>query len=254
MAEIRIQKQPHTRIKREWSLTRKIRVWLYQFVVPLLGFPLIRALSLSYRWRVHVPAELLDFLASGKPFAVAIWHGDMLLIQSLGRHLGFNGKVAVMVALSQAGEVEARILQMLGYHVVRGSEKKRGKRALDEMIDLIGQGAIPAFVVDGPSGPPGRVKPGVVRLAQRCRVPVLPIAFLRQSEWRLPTWDATRIPRPFSRCIGTSMKPIAIPEEIADDEFDAWADRIRRALHELQAQDVSWSQARGTRVIPRPRA
>lgn len=248
MAEIQLKKQPRSRIKPEWPLARKIKVLTYQSLIPLIAYPLLRALTLTYRWRVHAPRELLDLMASGGGFAVAIWHRDMSLIQSLGRHLGFSERVAVMVALSQAGEVEARLLTMMGYRVVRGSEKRRGKEALEELIDLVRQGAIPAFVVDGPSGPPGVVKPGVIRLAQRCRIPIVPVAFLPSREWRLPTWDATRIPKPFSSCIWVSTVPIAIPAELDAEAFEVWTRRISQTLHALGKRDVSWERAEGTRV------
>jgi lysophospholipid acyltransferase (LPLAT)-like uncharacterized protein len=252
MAEIQLKKQPRYRIKPEWPLGRKIKVLTYQYLIPLIAYPLIRALTLTYRWRVHVPRELLDLVASGGDFAVAIRHGDMTLIQSLGRHLGFSKRVVVMVALSQAGEVEARLLRMLGYCVVRGSEKQRGKDALEEMIHLVQQGAIPAFVVDGPSGPAGEVKPGVIRLAQRCRVPIVPVAFLPSSEWKLPTWDATRIPKPFSRCVWVSTVPIAIPAELDAEPFEAWTHHLSETLHALGRQEVSWEQAEGTHVVAQP--
>jgi lysophospholipid acyltransferase (LPLAT)-like uncharacterized protein len=252
MAGIQLKKQPRSGIEPEWPLARKIKVSLYQTLIPLIAHPLIRALTLSYRWRVRAPQELLDLLGSGRPFAVATWHGDMLLMQSVGRHLGLSHKVVIMVALSQAGEVEARILGMLGYRVVRGSQKRRGSEALEEMVDLIGRGAIAAFVVDGPSGPPGTVKPGVVRLAQRCQIPVVPFAFTRRKEWKLPTWDSTRIPKPFSRCIGVSTIPIAIPAELDGDRFEACSRRIAETLEDLKQQPVTWEQAIPTRLIPKP--
>jgi hypothetical protein len=252
MAEIQLKQQPRSRVEPEWPLARKIKVSLYQTLIPLIAYPVIRALTLSYRWRASVPQQLLDLLASGRPFAVAIWHSDMLLMQSAGRHLGLSQKVVIMVALSQAGEVEARILGRLGYHVVRGSQKKRGSEALEEMVDLIDRGAIPAFVVDGPSGPPGKVKPGVIRLAQRCQVPIVPIAFTPRDEWRLPTWDSTRIPKPFSRCIGVSAMPIAIPAELDGDQFEAWTQRVAETLDNLKQQQVSWKQAIPTHLIPKP--
>jgi lysophospholipid acyltransferase (LPLAT)-like uncharacterized protein len=252
MAGIQLKKQPRSGIEPEWPFARRIKVVLYQGLIPLIAYPLIRALTLSYRWRAQVPQELLELLGSGRPFAVAIWHGDMLLMQSVGRHLGFNQKVAIMVALSQAGEVEARILKMLGYHVVRGSQKRRGSEALEEMVELIGQGVIAAFVVDGPSGPPETVKAGVIRLAQRCQIPIVPVAFAPRNEWKLPTWDSTRIPKPFSRRIWVSTVPIAVPAELDGDQFEACTRRIAETLQDLKQRPVAWEQALPSHLIPKP--
>jgi lysophospholipid acyltransferase (LPLAT)-like uncharacterized protein/uncharacterized protein with HEPN domain len=243
MPRLTLREQPSNEIKPGWPLHKKIRIWMYHTVVPWVVYFFVSLLTSTYRWRQMVSKELLDLMSSGKPFAVVVWHGDMLLSQSLGKRLGWNNRTAIMVALNQSGEVETRILDMLGYYVVRGSAKKRGKEALADMKDILNQGAIAAMVVDGPSGPAREVKAGVVELARYCRVPVVPVAFIRGNEWTLPTWDRTRIPKPFSRCITTSTKPIYVPYTTSDSRFEAIRADIKDTMIELEERKIGWDQA-----------
>jgi lysophospholipid acyltransferase (LPLAT)-like uncharacterized protein/uncharacterized protein with HEPN domain len=243
MSRLELREQPFNEIKPGWPLHKRIRIWAYHTIVPRIVYLLVSLLTSTYRWRQMVSKELLELMSSGKPFAVVVWHGDMLLSQSLGKRLGWNNRTAIMVALNQSGEVESRILKILGYHVVRGSAKKRGKEALEDMKDILDQGAIAAMVVDGPSGPAREVKAGVVELARYCRVPIVPVAFIPGSEWILPTWDRTRIPKPFSRCITTSTKPIYVPYTAVDSQFERIKADIRDTMIDLEERKLGWDQA-----------
>jgi lysophospholipid acyltransferase (LPLAT)-like uncharacterized protein/uncharacterized protein with HEPN domain len=238
-----LREQPRNEVKSKWPLPKKIAIWAYHTIVPWIVYCVATLLASTYRWRQMVSKELLELMSSGKPFAVAIWHGDMLLSQSLGKRLGWNNRTVVMVALNQAGEVEARILKRLGYYVVRGSAKKRGKEALEDMKDILGQGAIAAMVVDGPLGPAREVKAGVVELARFCQVPIVPVAFLPGNEWIIPTWDRTRIPKPFSRCITTSTIPIRVPHNVGGSRFEKIREDIKEVLIDLEERKVTWHQA-----------
>lgn len=243
MRRLSLREQPTNEIRKRWRLHKRIRIWIYQNIVPPIVYVFVNLLTSTYRWRQLASKELLDLMSSGKPFAVAVWHSDMLLSQSIGKRLGWNDRTVIMVALSQAGEVESRILNLLGYYVVRGSARERGKEALEDMKDILNQGALAAMVVDGPSGPAREVKAGVVELARYCGVPIVPVSFIRGNEWVLPTWDGTRIPKPFSRCITTSTKPIYIPRRIGNDTFEKIQTDIRETLVDLEGREIGWDQA-----------
>jgi lysophospholipid acyltransferase (LPLAT)-like uncharacterized protein len=243
MSRYVLREQPENKIKRTWPWPKRAAIWAYQTILPRIVHVMVTLLTSTYRWRQMASKELLELMSSGKPFAVAVWHGDMLLSQSLGKRLGWNERSVVMVGLNQAGEVEARILKQLGYYVVRGSAKKRGKEALEDMKDILNQGAIAAMVVDGPLGPAREVKAGVVELARFCRVPIVPVAFLPGKEWILPTWDRTRIPKPFSRCITTSTIPVHVPHTVSGDRFVEFQDEIKAIMTDLEQRDVTWDGA-----------
>ncbi len=243
MGRFILREQPANEIKPTWPLPKRAAIWFYHTIVPWIVYLFVTLLTLTYRWRLLASKELLELMSSRKPFAAVIWHGDMLLSQSLGKRLGWNGRTVIMVALNQPGEVEARILKRMGYYVVRGSAKKRGKEALEDMKDILRQGGIAAIVVDGPRGPAREVKAGVVELARFCQVPIVPIAFLPGNEWIVPTWDRTRIPKPFSRCITASTVPVHIDRNISPEQFKQAQADIKTVMEDIEGRKITWDQA-----------
>jgi lysophospholipid acyltransferase (LPLAT)-like uncharacterized protein/uncharacterized protein with HEPN domain len=246
--KLHLREQPKKAIHIRWSWSRKLRYKILRGVFPLIVYPIVMVLSVVYRWRHRVSIEFLEIMASKEPFVAAFWHSDMLLLQSLGKRVGWSHRAAVMVALSQVGEIETRLLKLLNYYVIRGSERKRGKEALEDMKDILSQGAIAGMAVDGPSGPAKEVKAGVVYLARHCQVPIVPLAFIKRREWALPTWDATRIPVPFSGCIVVNAKPIFVPKDIDNKEFERIVKRVGTVLKKLEKSSIRWEDAKKVNI------
>src|SRR5512134_3341885 len=98
--------------------------------------------------------------AEGKRFIHAFWHGDLLLLT----HPHRNSGAVIPASESRDGEIMARLLKRFGYHVVRGSSKRKGARAAIGLIDGLRRGGYPAIAVDGPRGPLHEVKEGIIYL------------------------------------------------------------------------------------------
>jgi lysophospholipid acyltransferase (LPLAT)-like uncharacterized protein len=77
------------------------------------------------------------------------------------------------------------------------------------------------------------VKPGLVFLASRSGLPVIPVAAAGRPEWRMRSWDGFRIPRPFSRVGILYGAPIVVPPDLPRADLEPWRARIERAVTEL---------------------
>jgi len=51
---------------------------------------------------------------------------------------------------------------------------------------------------DGPKGPRKIAKEGSIKLAKKHNVPIVAASAISSSYWELPSWDQTKIPKPFS--------------------------------------------------------
>ena len=147
--------------------------------------------------------------ARGVPFAYALWHGRMVLPILAHRHQG----IVTMASRSKDGEIIARWLSRNGVIPARGSTRKGGGTALQEMIELVQAGHPAALTVDGPKGPPRVVQPGILQLARRTGAWVLPVTGASTRPWFLKSWDRYMVPKPFSRCVVSYGEPFPIPEE-----------------------------------------
>jgi lysophospholipid acyltransferase (LPLAT)-like uncharacterized protein len=122
---------------------------------------------------------------------------------------------------SRDGEIMARLLNRFGYHVVRGSSKRRGARAAIGLIDGLRSGMSPAIAVDGPRGPLHEVKEGVVYLSGKLKAPIVPVAARAKRYWVIErSWDKLIIPAPMTDALILYGEPITV-NGTSDDEIES---------------------------------
>jgi lysophospholipid acyltransferase (LPLAT)-like uncharacterized protein len=110
-------------------------------------------------------------------------------------------KGAVLVDNSRDGDWASALLERIGCRVVRGSSLRGGVKALKGLCDVLTLSEGPAgIVVDGPLGPPGRAKGGVIQCARLTSRPVQALAAEASSRVTIRgSWSKIYIPLPFSR-------------------------------------------------------
>ena len=81
------------------------------------------------------------------------------------------------------GELVAKFAASFGIKAVRGSSNRGGLEALVQLLRVTKKGGRVAFAVDGPKGPKGKVKPGIIYLSQKLQVPILPYAAISDNYW-----------------------------------------------------------------------
>lgn len=187
-------------------------------------------------WRATVRIESRNREVLARPAALAFWHGRLLglLMDRLG-----CGAVA-MASRSSDGALAAGALVGAGVKVARGSTQKGGLEALAEMEAIVRAGApFAALTVDGPRGPWRKVKPGIVTIARRLEVPLVPASFSCRSARVLGSWDRLVLPRPFTRIVaeyGDPIPPSEIPQAIDEavamvaERLDALTARLDREV------------------------
>ena len=106
-----------------------------------------------------------------------------------------------MISQSKDGEIVAGIAKRTGWHPVRGSSSKGGMEALKKMISHLKKNKLAAHIVDGPKGPSGIAKPGVIRLAHGANAIIVPFSVSAEKAWHFNSWDKFLLPKPFSKVI-----------------------------------------------------
>src|SRR5512147_161288 len=155
--------------------------------------------------------------AQGKGFIFAFWHGDLFLLTYSHRRSG----AVIPASESRDGEIMARLLNRFGYHVVRGSSRRKGARAAIGLIDGLRSGMLPAVAVDGPRGPLHEVKQGVIYLAGKLNTPIIPVAARAKRYWVLEhSWDKLIIPAPLTDALIMYGEPITV-NGTSDDEIES---------------------------------
>ena len=91
-----------------------------------------------------------------------------------------------------------------------------------------------AFTVDGPRGPARVAQPGAVWLAGATGNPLLPFHIESARSWTMSSWDATQIPKPFSRVAIAIGPPIDVPDT-SDETIETKRRELERRLAALEA-------------------
>jgi lysophospholipid acyltransferase (LPLAT)-like uncharacterized protein len=144
----------------------------------------------------------------------------------------------VLVSLSTDGSMQAQVLAVLGLTVVRGSSSRGGARGLAALVGAMRrEGSDAAFAVDGPRGPHGVVKGGVVVAARAAGAVIVPMAGgVRSGVVLNGTWDQFALAWPFTRVDVLLGAPID-PESVSDARREVEQELVRMNAALLTARE-----------------
>ncbi len=171
----------------------------------------------------------LDLEKKYKSFIYAFWHGRQFLLVQTHK----NKKAYILVSHSKDGEYIHQVLIRKGNYTVRGSSSRGGPEAFDKMVELAKQGHKIAITPDGPRGPAQTVAPGVIFLASKTQIPILPLTTSAYPNWTLNSWDNFLIPKPFAKAVVYWGKPIFIPPNINEKQFLFYKNLLKQNLDEI---------------------
>jgi lysophospholipid acyltransferase (LPLAT)-like uncharacterized protein len=131
----------------------------------------------------------------------------------------------------------AQIAMRLGFRPVRGSSSRGGKEALAAIIEDLALNPFAVHAVDGPQGPKGVVKAGLIRMAQLSRAAIFPVYISVDRAWITHSWDRFLIPKPFSRILIRWEDPIFVAEDMDSATFEAIRLDLESKMVQGYAQD-----------------
>lgn len=163
-------------------------------------YRLCRAYSWTFRLEVENEREWMNYLENGGYVLLCAWHQQFF---SAIRHFQ-NYKVfspSIMISQSSDGNIVAGVAERTGWNTVRGSSSTDGMAALKKMIANLKKSKLAAHILDGPRGPSGKVKAGVIRLAHATDAVIVPFSVSAEKAWYFNSWDKFLLPKPFSRVL-----------------------------------------------------
>ena len=177
-----------------------------QRLAVLVGPLLLRLLYSTWRVREINDAGWRALRARRQPFIFALWHGQLLPLVVQHRSEG----VRVLISEHRDGELIAQIAARLGLDSIRGSTTRGAARALLAMCEALTSGNEVAVTPDGPRGPARSFASGTIVAAHRAKAPIVAIGVAASAAWRLHSWDAFMIPKPFARVTIAYSDPLYV--------------------------------------------
>lgn len=194
----------------------------------LLGAALLRALGATWRIELRGP----DPFAAPGPLVLGTWHGGLLIAAVCWR----DRDLVIPVSQSRDGDRIDAVLRRLGFaKSARGSSSRGATALLRELIRRVRAGETIGMLPDGPRGPSGVAKPGVVALGRATGARLVPVGVAAAPVWRFGSWDRARLPRPFARVRCVYGEPLRVPRDATPEALEAERARFEAELHRLDA-------------------
>jgi lysophospholipid acyltransferase (LPLAT)-like uncharacterized protein len=212
-------------------------------LVPV-AYGILRLYLCLVRIRSEHEEELLDHLRHGGKAIAAVWHQRILLVIRYARRFR-EFTPAVMISRSRDGDLIADVCRRLNFRPVRGSSSRGGREALATIIAELSVHPTAVHAVDGPRGPRGLIKAGIIRMAQLSGAPIIPVYISVNRAWTLRSWDRFLIPKPFSTIRVRWDNPIPVPAELDHALFETIRLDIEKRMRDNQGQDDrdnGWSE------------
>jgi len=147
-----------------------------------------------------------------------------------------NFKPIVMISQSSDGELIASLASRLGLVPVRGSSTRGGRDALMAILRALKKNPGVIHIVDGPTGPKGVVKPGLMAMAQVTGAPIFPIIISAEKAWVMRSWDRFLVPKPFSKVTIRWGDPFPVPRGTRPEQLEELRKQVESLMLEAHAE------------------
>jgi hypothetical protein len=205
-------------------------------LIATFGAWIVKALCATLRFRIHDPTGFLQLPPTVRMTGI-FWHNRLFIIPWMFTHYMRPRVSAALTSASKDGELLAAFLARFGINAIRGSSSRRGVAAMLEMKRTAEAGYDIAITPDGPRGPRYKLNPGVITLAQKADIHILPISVFYSRYWQLKSWDAFQIPKPFATVDITLFALEKIPETETAEAFEIQRARIEKIMRDAHHLD-----------------
>ena len=194
-----------------------------------LAYRMVRLYTWTFRLRIENETPWQTHLDRGGSVLLCAWHQQFFAaIRHFRRYRRFNP--GIMISRSRDGAMIADVARRTGWRPVRGSSSCGGRQAMREVIVRLARSRLAGHIVDGPRGPAGQVKAGVIRIAHATRSAIVPFYVTADRAWYFNSWDRFMLPKPFARVVLRFGPLVHLDPAVEEDAFEAQRTRLERMM------------------------
>lgn len=165
-----------------------------------------------------------------------IWHDSLLLPAAR-----FGGRdLAVLISKHADGQILGGLITAMGMEMVQGSTNRGGVEAVRNLLRDDVRWRNLAVTPDGPRGPRRIVQAGIVYIASRTGMKIIPVGVGYRRPWRLGSWDRFAIPKPCSRGRVVAGDLFAVPPNLRSAALEEYRLRLQSEMDRVNAMAESW--------------
>ena len=190
---------------------------------------LVRLYCATFRLKIENEAQWFSYFEQGGKVLLCTWHQQFFVgIRLFKKYKKYQP--SLMSSKSLDGQIAAGIAKRVGCYTVWGSSSNSASAALKEMIHRLRDHRLAAHVLDGPRGPAGVVKLGVIAIAYGAGAVIVPGVVIVDRAWYLHSWDRFMIPKPFARVTVTFYPKIELPPVMNKADYENQRKRLEMIM------------------------
>ena len=166
------------------------------------------------------------FWKNDQPFILAFWHNQLMMIS-------FSWKTKKKINILASGHSDGRFGAIVGKYFNLNNIPTYDKNKnilLRPIFDLLQQKKYIGITPDGPRGPKEKVSEGIIKIAKKSKIPIIPIGFWSSKNFQLKSWDSFLITLPFSKCAFVWGKPIEISKNLSDEDISDFQNLLQKNI------------------------
>lgn len=221
------------------SASKDIKYFFLNTLLTSIIFHVLNLYTRTLRVQYEGTENIWNHLKNGGKMVVPSWHQRFFAGFFLPKI--FKLSPCIMISKSRDGDFISKVVQRIGWIPARGSSSRGGREALRAMVQGVNENKIGGHIVDGPTGPPRIIKPGLISLAQSANAVICPAFVTYEKAWVAHSWDRFMIPKPFSRVLLRFGSIIPVPEITSNEQFETFRKQVEEyMIREYEAIDGYW--------------
>ena len=174
---------------------------------------------------MHVPEF---YWKNNKPFILAFWHGQLMMLSAAWQ---IKKDLNILASSHSDGRFGALVAKHFNLNNIPAPSKNNNV-SLRPIFNILNQKNYIAITPDGPRGPKEKVSEGIIRIAKFSKVPIIALGFSSSKNFKLKSWDAFLVSKPFSKCSFVWSEPFKIPEDLPDDKILEYQTKLEKEINQ----------------------
>ncbi len=175
-------------------------------------------------------------LDQGEKGIAALWHQRLYGAISYAKN-ATKYQPSAIISRSHDGDLISALVRRFHFRPIRGSSSRGGKEALSAIVNDLKANPLAIHAADGPRGPSGVVKAGLIRMAQLSGAKIFPVYISFSRAWSVRSWDRFLIPKPLSKVRIRWDQPFSVPKNLTEEEFELLRRQLEIRMQQSQIVD-----------------
>ena len=191
---------------------------LLQKFLAYVGYIYILFVCITSKIKIKNDQLTKKMLLDKKPFILAFWHSQLMMVGYVWKSKNTLNMLASSHSDGRFGSYIARHFNLKNISIMA----KNKSPSLRKVFKILNEKNYIGITPDGPRGPNKKVSEGIIKIAMHSQVPIIPLGFASNKNFKLNSWDSFLITYPFSKCNFVWGEPITIPSSTKENEIEKY--------------------------------